>query len=242
MVQQKPFLHRKGGLFMYARIKKEAKVLVISLAVGLGVAVLAGAYTFVYSDTTQREIAENVLRFHVLAHSDDPAEQELKDVVRDAVLAALEPKVSGSASLASTRNYLSQQLDELVASGQSVVEEAGFEHGVAAEITQRFFPTVQYGNIIFPPGQYETLLITIGDGGGGNWWCLMFPPLCYVEMASNAQTRDLLEENVPPAGFALLTHREQENTSVNVRFRVVEWWQNRRQPPTPDPALQRAGR
>ncbi|MCL2204097.1 MAG: stage II sporulation protein R [Defluviitaleaceae bacterium] len=220
---------------MYKRIKKEAKIIGLAMAMGLGLAVLVGAYTFLYSEAAQREIADNVLRFHVLAHSNDPVEQELKDAVRAAVLAEFEPMLTGSASLAETRDFIAENKNGFAQSAQAVLSQAGAAHGVTAEISHRFFPTVVYGDIVFPPGKYETLTLIIGDGAGRNWWCLMFPPLCYVEMTSTAQTRTMLEEHVPPAGLALLTHQlEPNNPTVQVRFRVVEWWQNRRQS-TPPP-------
>ena len=229
---------------MVTWLKKEAKIIATSVLAGLTLAVLVGAYTFVYSDQAQREIAENVLRFHVLAHNNDPAEQALKDEVRDAILVMFEEYLTEAETLglSLTREMLYEALEEITAHASTAVTEAGVNHPVTAEITHAFFPTTTYGNLTFPPGRYETLQITIGDGVGRNWWCLMFPPLCYVEMTSTTQTHNLLEEAIPPAGIRLLTHQESDSTAVQVRFRVVEWWQNRRAPAAPDPGLQRAAR
>ena len=213
-------------MHIFKRIKKEAKILSISLAAGLTLAAIIGAYTFVYAATTQREIASHVLRFHVLAHDNTPHEQALKNEIRDIVLAQLEEPIRNGAGLDDARTHILSQLTEITHAGQAHALALGFDHPITAEITHRFFPTVIYGDIVFPPGRYETLLITIGEGTGQNWWCLMFPPLCYIDMTASQTTRNLLEETIPPAGFALLTHQEQ-NTSVTVRFRVIEWWQNR---------------
>jgi stage II sporulation protein R len=226
---------------MYTRFKKEIKLLAISLAVGLGLAVLVAASSYAYSEAAQRGISENVLRFHVLANSDSEADQMVKELVRVNILAGLETTLTSSAALTVTRAHVLERLDDLVTTGNVTVSEAGFDYPVTAEITNMFFPTTVYGDIIFPPGQYETLTVTIGEGVGRNWWCLMFPPLCYVEMTSTEQTRNLLEENIPQGGFALLTHQEVEsNPTVAVRFRIVEWWQNRRNPAPPPRDLQHA--
>ncbi|MCL2189100.1 MAG: stage II sporulation protein R [Defluviitaleaceae bacterium] len=224
------------------KIIKEARLMGVSLALGLAFAVLVGAVSYVYSDVAQREIADNVLRFHVLAHSNEAFEQDLKNAVRDGTLAQLGEMLSQSECLEITRGYIVARLAEIEASGQMLINEKGASHNVTAEITRRFFPTVVYGGVVFPPGQYETLLITIGEGAGLNWWCLMFPPLCYVDITSSDTTRGLLEDNVSAEGFALLTHREQNDPTVMVRFRVVEWWQNRRSPADTPLDLQRAAR
>ncbi|MCL2501058.1 MAG: stage II sporulation protein R [Defluviitaleaceae bacterium] len=231
---------------MNRRFKKELKILAVCLAIGLGFAVTVAASSYVYSDTVQRGIADNVLRFHVLAHSNGDGDQLLKEAVRVAVLADLEAAVTGSASIGITRDHISERLDDLAAIGKATLAEAGFDYDVTAEITHRFFPTAAYGDITFPPGRYETLLITLGEGAGRNWWCLMFPPLCYVEMTGMEHTRNLLEETVPAGGFALLTHQEElygsDTAAVLVRFRLVEWWQNRRRPAAPSQDTQRAGK
>jgi stage II sporulation protein R len=162
--------------------------------------------------------------------------------VRDSVLAEFEQDLVGSTNLLITRGFLAAQLKAIAAHVQEMVYEAGFDYPVAVEITKMFFPSVDYDGFVFPPGVYETLKITLGNGNGRNWWCLMFPPLCYVEMTGTAHTRNLLEQTVPAAGFQLLTYQDQANPTVAVRFRMVEWWQTRRQPATPEQHLQRAGR
>jgi stage II sporulation protein R len=228
---------------MKKRLGKELRILAISLAVGLGFALLVASSSHYYAYAVQRDIADSVLRFHVMAHSNHDEDQALKEAVRLAVLTDLGTTLTGSASIEITRGAITDAMDTLIASASQVVSEAGFDYPVTAEITRMFFPTVAYGDLTFPPGPYETLLITIGEGAGRNWWCLMFPPLCYVEMTSTEHTRDMLEQAVPQEGFALLTHQEPGGTNgVAVRFRLVEWWQNRRQPTPPAQNMQRAGR
>ena len=214
---------------MYNKIKplvvREGKILAVSLAMGLLLALVVA--TYVYSRDAQRDIADNVIRFHVRANSDTNADQALKEHVRTQVLLEFESLLSSNTCINETRAVLTDKLDDIKTFAQGVVSTAGFDHQVTAQISQMFFPTQLYGSIAFPPGEYEAVKIVIGEGTGSNWWCLMFPPLCYVDMTATDSGRRQLEDTVSGESFRLLTHQEEQNASLMVRFRVVEWWQNR---------------
>ena len=213
------------------KILQEAKILAVSLAVGLLFALVVG--TYVYSRAAQHDIAGNVIRFHVRAHSNSTADLLLKEQVRTQVLAQFESLLSSSTCINETRAVLAGSLCEIQLFAQSVVSTAGFGHPVTAEMSHMFFPTRFYGGMAFPPGEYEAVVILIGEGTGSNWWCLMFPPLCYVDMTATDSGRHQLAETVSEDSFRLLTHQEEQSTSLRVRFRVVEWWQNRSRPAQP---------
>ena len=217
------------------RAIREVKVLFVSLVIGLVLAVSAAAYTYVYSAAAQRDIAENVIRFHVLAHSDEYVDQVIKDIVRTEVLHEFEALLSSTDNLKQTRQMLKTELPSIQAHAETVVRKLGFDYRVEVRIDQAFFPTQVYGELSFPPGIYEALQITIGDGVGRNWWCLMFPPLCFVDMTSTDVGRQQLADTVSDESFRLLTHQDQDaNPTMEVRFRVVEWWQTRRHISQPD--------
>ena len=224
------------------RIFKEAKILAISLTIGLVFAISVAAYTYVYSDTTQRDIAENVIRFHVVAHSDSHTDQLIKDIVRQEILTEFEDLLSTSYNVKETRQLITSELPEIQAHAEAVVRYLGFDYPVQAQIEKAFFPTQVYGDLAFPPGVYEALQITIGDGTGRNWWCLMFPPLCFVDMTSTEDGRQQLADTVSDESFRLLTHQEQNaSPTMEVRFRVVEWWQNRRNTNQPNQPSEQPG-
>lgn len=206
---------------------RQVKILAASLALGLVFTLGIAAYTYVYSHGAQRAIADNVIRFHVRANSNSAADQALKDYVRDRVLAAFEANAN---NIEESRTGLEKNLAKIQRYAEDIVRDAGYNHPVSASISHLFFPTQFYGGMVFPPGEYEALQIIIGDGRGGNWWCLMFPPLCYVDMTATESGRIQLSQTVPTEGFRLLTHQETPERSLTVRFRVVEWWQNRRGP------------
>ena len=220
-----------GGFFiMLEKIKNECKLLCVALCIGLVFALGVAALSYAYSMTVQRDIAENVIRFHVLAHSDDYIDQALKDFVTSEILAEFEDTLLIGNDLNQTRDRLIANLSLIEDFAQQKVSQAGFTQSVSANMGSVFFPTRRYGEMVFPPGEYETVQIIIGDGLGSNWWCLMFPPLCFVDFSVTEVSRNYLEETVPAAGFLLLTHEESSSTELKVRFRVVEWWQNRRAP------------
>jgi len=219
---------------MYNRIRsifiQDGKIMAVSLGVGLLLAFGVAAYSYVYSHAAQRDIASNVIRFHVRANSNTIADINLKEHVRTEVLAAFEPYLSQSTDIQETRAVLSTRLDEIQSHAEAVIRAAGHNYPVTAEMTQKFFPTRFYGNMSFPPGEYEAVTLVIGEGAGSNWWCLMFPPLCYVDMTATTSGRQQLASTVSEESFLLLTHMEEQDPGLTVRFRVVEWWQNREEP------------
>jgi len=211
------------------RIVKEVKIIAISLVLGLVLAIGVAAYTYVYSEAAQRDISENVIRFHVLANSDSYADQTIKNLVRSEVLAEFETLLTATENVKQSRQLLKSELPAIQAHAEAVIHELGFDYTVVARIEQAFFPTQTYGDLAFPPGMYEAVQIVIGEGLGKNWWCLMFPPLCFVDMTSTETGRQQLADTVTDESFRLITHQDEDaNATMEVRFRVVEWWQDRR--------------
>jgi len=211
------------------KIRKEIKILALSLTIGLVFAVSVAAYTYVYSAAAQQDIADNVIRFHVVANSDSHADQAIKDIVRSEVLEEFESLLHTTNNINETRQILKDELATIQAYAETVVRQLGFDYPVYARLDRAFFPTQFYGELAFPPGMYEALQITIGNGTGQNWWCLMFPPLCFVDMTSTESGRQQLADTVNGESYRLITHQDEDaGTTTQVRFRVVEWWQNRR--------------
>jgi len=211
------------------KLRKEIKILAFSLLVGMVFALSVAAYTYVYSVAVQQDIADNVIRFHVVANSDSQIDQAVKDVVRTEVLTNFEGLLALTNNVDESRQLIKGELGAIQAYAETVVRRLGFDCLVEARLDTAFFPTQVYGDLAFPPGMYEALQITIGNGTGQNWWCLMFPPLCFIEMTSTESGRQQLADTVSEDSYQLLTHLDDDaNNATVVRFRVVEWWQNRR--------------
>ena len=140
----------------------------------------------------QQELADQVIRLHVIANSDSTRDQAMKLAVRDRVLAKAENLYSGDATRSEALEILAQHLPELAREGQAVVKEWGGQEKVTAQIQRCWFPTKEYEEFALPAGEYTALRIVIGEGQGQNWWCVAFPPLCLgaasqsVEQAAQA--------------------------------------------------------
>lgn len=148
---------------------------------------------------------EGIIRFHVIANSDSDEDQELKFKVRNRALAKVQNALEGSQGAAQTRAYIEDNLEEIEACARQCVRAEGYNYNVKARIGVTAIPAKQYDDVYFPAGSYEALTITIGEGKGQNWWCVVFPPLCLVDaresghdelFAEDAQGRLVLKSKV----------------------------------------------
>ena len=159
-----------------------------ALIFGVLIAVVAGSWL----GQEQEELADCVIRFHVIANSDSEEDQALKLAVRDRVLEQAEGLYPQNATLSQAQAALEGHLGALAAAGRAVVEEKGYDYPVTAQLEESWFPTKEYEGFALPAGKYTALRVTIGDGRGQNWWCVAFPPLCLgaasetVEQAAQA--------------------------------------------------------
>lgn len=166
------------------RAGKSGKFWVRNLAaVSAAAALLAGAFwarnALDREREIQEEVASQVIRFHVLAESDRHEDQQIKLAVRDRLLEKMRGLLNDKDSLEETRKCLTEHLDLLAREAQAAADEAGGSAPVTVRMTREDFPVRVYGEYRFPAGEYETLQVKIGSGRGHNWWCLIFPSLCF---------------------------------------------------------------
>ncbi len=126
----------------------------------------------------QEALSERVVRLHVEANSDSESDQKLKLKVRDAILEALSEKLSNTESADAAAIIIEENLDGVEAAARAVVAAEGYSYEVAARLSTEEFPTRDYETFSLPAGNYKSLRVTIGDGEGRNWWCVVFPPIC----------------------------------------------------------------
>ncbi|MCC8045022.1 MAG: stage II sporulation protein R [Clostridiales bacterium] len=187
-----------------------AIVLFLLLSLFLNFTVAAAHYTFL-----QQGIAEEVVRFHVLANSDSEEDQAVKYLVRDAILTwiademqdAKEEPQSEQTERAAILQFLSENLSKLEENANRILEEQGKSYSAQAEIAWCYFPDRTYGSYTFPAGWYQALRIRLGEAAGQNWWCLLYPALCFSDclhaaISDNGQTK--LEENLTVEEYQLL--------------------------------------
>lgn len=148
---------------------------------------------------------ESLIRFHVLANSDSPADQALKLKVRDQIMKEMSDSLKNVKSIEESRVIISKELDHIQAVAAQVVAENQENYAVTVALEKQTFPTRKYGNLIFPAGDYEALRVIIGEGQGQNWWCVMFPPLCFIDVKSG-----LVDEKTKQELKAVLSEDEYQ--------------------------------
>ncbi|MGN7399328.1 stage II sporulation protein R [Cytobacillus praedii] len=138
-------------------------------------------------------IPNEAIRLRILANSDSESDQALKRLVRDAVNAEITKWVAELTSIEEARNLIRSRLPEIQKIAESVVEREQLSQSVTAEFGKVDFPTKLYGQFLYPAGEYEAILITLGDGNGANWWCVLFPPLCFLDFSNGVAVSDGFE-------------------------------------------------
>lgn len=163
----------------------------------------------------QGELAEQVFRFHVLANSDSGEDQALKMKVKEAIIAYMKQELPESDSVETTKKWARENLVQIEQVAAEIIAEEGYEYSVKAEVTICDFPYKSYGDITFPAGEYEALRIEIGQAKGQNWWCVLYPNLCFI---------DAVHAVVPEKGKNELKEVLEEDTyemvTTTTRFKI----------------------
>lgn len=163
----------------------------------------------------QGEIAEEVLRFHVLANSDSKEDQELKLKVRDQILRYMESELPENADLEETETWAGSHLSQIEELGRETAGSQGYDYEVRAELTDCYFPAKSYGDMTFPAGDYRALRVRIGQGKGHNWWCVLYPNLCFTD-AVHAVVPEEQKEKIR----AVLSEDDYEALTASSDFKV----------------------
>lgn len=138
------------------------------------------------ADVSIEDISNKLIRFHVIANSDNESDQALKLQIRDKVLQYISPKLNNLKSIEESRKILDIENENILNIAKEVINENGYDYDVESTLTKEYFPVKTYGNITLPQGKYEAYRIIIGSGEGQNWWCVMFPPLCFVDVTKGS--------------------------------------------------------
>lgn len=159
---------------------------------------------------------EGLIRFHVLANSDKPEDQQLKLKVRDAVIAYLAPQLEHLTDPEDARQVVVANESKLIDIAQHVIVENGANYPVSIEFGIFDFPVKSYGNFVLPAGKYEAVRILIGNAEGKNWWCVLFPPLCFIDITNAAA--------VPTDNANIISKNENANENIEIKWKVAEVW------------------
>ncbi|MBY0123252.1 stage II sporulation protein R [Bacillus sp. S/N-304-OC-R1] len=183
----------------------------------------------------QLMIPSEAIRLRILANSDREADQELKRKVRDAVNEEITKWVGELTSIEEARSILRSKLPEIQKIAEKVVADNHSDQAVEANFGKVDFPTKLYGQFLYPAGEYEAILITLGEGKGANWWCVLFPPLCFLDFSNGVAVSDGFEDGKKTEKVAAESKTEKEKTPpvyteedeqpVKVKFFLVELWE-----------------
>lgn len=177
-------------------------------------------------DAYVNSIAGKIIRFHVIANSDTQSDQSIKLKVRDKVLAFMYPKLNASKSIDESRKILKKYDKQVKEIAFNVLKSAGYSYGVSSTLSHENFPVKTYGNITLPQGKYEAYRIILGQGKGKNWWCVMFPPLCFVDITkgevSNRKTESEMKRVLNQNEYNLVDNTCSENKKIEVKFKIVD--------------------
>lgn len=173
-------------------------------------------------------IAPEILRFHVLANSDSDEDQQLKLRVRTLLLDSIYEKLGENASLDDTKEYVLANKDSLEQEAEDYMKAEGYDYPAHMEVTEFYFPSKTYGDMVFPCGTYDAVRVEIGKGKGHNWWCVLYPPLCFVDSTYAVvpdSSREILRESLDAADYQALLKKQPE-VHIRIRSKFLELLEN----------------
>lgn len=200
------------------------------MAVALGVVfslIFAAHWTKGYSDMIQKGIGGKVVRFHVLANSDTEADQALKLAVRDRVLQEYSDLLTVCENKEETLAALENAQQEICETAMAEVQAQGYAYPVRVSLVREEFPFKKYNDLIFPAGVYDALRIEIGEAEGQNWWCVLYPQMCFVDAAwgySTEESHARLQNTLTEEEFLVVSALEQEELTPKIKLKIVELW------------------
>lgn len=208
------------NLFKNSKVKM---VIILSFLLFIYTSICA----FSYAQNISTDIADSVFRLHVIANSDSQEDQNLKYIVRDNLLKYMNKLCINCKSKEEAINLARKNENEFRNIALSTIKEQGYDYDVKINIGNFEFPTKYYGDISLPSGYYDALRVEIGEAKGQNWWCVMFPPLCFVDISSGVvpeESKELLESNLSEEEFALIS--KDSNNQIQFKFKLLEFFNN----------------
>lgn len=200
---------------IYKIQKKQIICTALALLISIGA---TGILTQAKVTEVQKKMADEVFRFHVLANSDSKKDQELKMKVKEAVIGYMKEQLPESESVEMTRVWAKTHIREIEDLAEETLRKEGCKDEVRAEVTNCYFPEKTYGDITFPKGRYNALRIEIGEAKGHNWWCVLYPNLCFID-AVHAVVPDEGKEELKE----VLDEEEYEMVTATSKFKI-KWF------------------
>lgn len=186
-------------------------------------------YTFIcaqsYVSAVSTNLSSAVFRLHVLANSDSDEDQSLKIKVRDGLLNYMNGICANCSTKEEAISLASAHESDFQQIAEKIINDNGYNYPVKININNFYFPTKNYGDISLPAGFYDALRVEIGEAKGRNWWCVMFPSLCFIDVSSgivDSKAKENLEENLDDESYNLIS--SQDNNEVKFKFKLIEFF------------------
>lgn len=177
-----------------------------------------------YVTAVSNNISESVFRLHVIANSDSDEDQQLKYIVRDNLIQYMNTLTQNITSKEAAIKIAKEHEKDFYDIAVKTIKDNGYDYDVKVEIGNSYFPTKYYGDISLPAGYYDALKVEIGESAGRNWWCVMFPPLCFVDMSTGIvpdDSKKIMKDNMPEEEYALISENKT-NKNLNLKFKLIE--------------------
>lgn len=203
--------------------QKGRKFFLLSLLLTLYI--LVAAYSYV--NAVSKDIANSVFRLHVIANSDKKDDQDIKYKVRDSLLHYMNDIAKNATSKEDAIQIAKDHQSDFQKIAENTIQENGCSYPVKIAIGNFSFPTKNYGDISLPAGSYDALRVEIGEAKGRNWWCVMFPPLCFVDVSSGivpAESKETIKENLSEEEYSLIA--DTSSKEIQFKFKLIEFLQN----------------
>jgi stage II sporulation protein R len=201
------------------------KLMIAGIVTGL---VITGILMHLYGlavDGTQeqRAIAEQIIRLHVIANSDSEEDQEVKMKVKETILTYLRGEMQDAVSVEEARQAIREHLPEIEEIAEEKLQKEGYSYDVSASLEDCYFPVKEYGDMTFPAGEYEALRVKLGESRGRNWWCVLYPTLCFVDSTYQVvpdESKEKLKESLTAEEYNSLLDGGE---NVSYGSRIFEW-------------------
>lgn len=192
---------------------------------------VTGILMHLYGEATkgqkqQRAIAEQIIRLHVIANSDTEEDQELKMKVKETIVTYLRGEMQDAVSVDEARQAIVEHLSEIEEIATEKMRAEGYDYTAEATLGESYFPVKEYGDLTFPAGDYEALRVKLGRSEGQNWWCVMYPALCFVDSTYQVvpdSSKERLKENMTEEEYNSLLDGGEE---IRYSWRIAEWIQS----------------
>lgn len=193
--------------------------------------ILFSIYVFIcafsYVNAVSANISSSVFRLHVIANSDSAEDQNLKYLVRDALIDYMNSVSKNSNSKDEAISIAYPHKSDFYKIAKKVINDNGYDYNVNISIGNFAFPTKNYGDISLPAGYYDALKVEIGNASGQNWWCVMFPPLCFVDISTGIvpeDSKETIKDSLHTEEYNLIN--SAQTADVKFKFKLLEFFQN----------------